>query len=288
MIGAGLRLTRAATPAAARAQRQEHEPARRRPRGPPRSPARPRRADAASRVRLRTRRGTGALGSDATGLGRHGVGARCSAGRGCGDWAWTGASLRARVAHARRRRAIAFTPAASRPPHGRAGVGRRFARDAAGPAARPRGDRVAVGSVSSDSAAASATGRRRRCDGAAGCGAEGAAGSAGADGGSAAAGCGAAVGGADAWRRSRRTGARTSGGGGWRTARRQQAERVDVALRIGGHPDAEVDVRRGRDGVGARADDADDCLPRRRRRRVETSSSRAGAASRRSRRGSGS
>jgi len=40
--------------------------------------------------------------------------------------------------------------------------------------------------------------------------------------------------------------------------RGEQAERVDVAVGIGGDPDAEVDVRRRRDHVGALADVADD------------------------------
>jgi hypothetical protein len=41
-------------------------------------------------------------------------------------------------------------------------------------------------------------------------------------------------------------------------ARREQAERIDVAMRIGGNPHAEVDVRGEGDGVGALADGADD------------------------------
>ena len=58
------------------------------------------------------------------------------------------------------------------------------------------------------------------------------------------------------WRRRRGAFWRRRNGLG--LGRGKQAERVDVAVRIGGEPDAEVDVRRRRDGVDARADDADD------------------------------
>ena len=39
----------------------------------------------------------------------------------------------------------------------------------------------------------------------------------------------------------------------------EQPKGIDVAVRVGRDPDAEVDVWRGRDGVGALSDDADDC-----------------------------
>jgi hypothetical protein len=46
--------------------------------------------------------------------------------------------------------------------------------------------------------------------------------------------------------------------GEWGRERGQQAERVEVAVGIGGDPDAEMDVRSGRDRIHALADDTDD------------------------------
>ena len=75
---------------------------------------------------------------------------------------------------------------------------------------------------------------------------------------------------------------------GLRRTRREQPERVDVSVRLRGHTDAEMDVRRRCDRVGARADDADDRALRDDVASPHLRRGRAGAASRRSRLGSGS